>query len=191
LSAVILRSAADEITEVPANIFNDAVLQRRIRVIGEVTDTADIQVRLRSASQADLEEANRRFHIVSRALRGEAHDAVPPRTLRRWIAAYQTGEGQDGNGYTGLLPKPNQGNTTRKLSERARALMDEHIEKDYESLKQKTMYAAWAALGRVRGSRCSRRGCRGTRLMRRLYMKDTPELPYGNALLRCTSSHVS
>lgn len=146
LSAVILRSAADEITEIPANLFNDAVLQRRIRVIGEITETADIQGRLRLASQADLEEANRRFHIVSRALRGEEHDAVPPRTLRRWIAAYRTGEGQDGNGYTGLLPKPNHGNTTGKLSEKARSLMDEHIEKDYESLKQKTMYAAWAAL---------------------------------------------
>jgi hypothetical protein len=145
-SVVILRSAEDEITEIPASIFSDAVRQRRICVIGEVTDTADIQARLRSASQADLEEANRRFHIVSRALSGEAHDAVPPRTLRRWIAAYRTGQGQDGNGYTGLLPRPNQGNTTSKLSEKARSLMDEHIENDYESLKQKTMYAAWAAL---------------------------------------------
>ncbi|MGA7413140.1 MAG: hypothetical protein WBW33_21870 [Bryobacteraceae bacterium] len=146
LNAVILRSAEDEITEIPANIFNDAVRQRRIRVIGEVTDTPDIQARLRSASQADLEAATRRFHIVSRALRGEAHDAMPSRTLRRWVAAYRTGEGQDGNGYTGLLPKPNQGNTTRKLSEKARSLMDDYIEKDYESLKQKTIFASWAAM---------------------------------------------
>jgi transposase InsO family protein len=146
LSVVILSSAEDEITEIPASIFSDAVRQKRICVIGEVTDTADIQARLHSASQADLEEANRRFHIVSRALRGEAHDAVPPRTLRRWIAAYRTGHGQDGNGYTGLLPRPNHGNTTSKLSEKARLLMDEHIENEYESLKQKTMYAAWAAL---------------------------------------------
>lgn len=146
LSAVTLRSAADEITEIPTNLFNDAVLQGRIRPIGEVAVKGDMQVRLRSASQADLEEANRRFHIVSRALRGEAHDAVPPRTLRRWITAYRAGEGQDGNGYTGLLPRPNQGNTTSKLSEKARSLMGEHIEKDYESLKQKTMYAAWATL---------------------------------------------
>jgi hypothetical protein len=60
---------------------HDAVLQRRIRVIGEVTDAADIQARLRSASQVDLKHANRRFHIVSRPLHGEAHDAVPPRTF--------------------------------------------------------------------------------------------------------------
>ncbi|MDZ4801910.1 MAG: DDE-type integrase/transposase/recombinase, partial [Bryobacteraceae bacterium] len=146
LSAVILRSADQEIAEIPADIFNDAVLQRRIRVSGEVTDTEGIQARLRSASQTDLEEATRRFHIVSRALRGEAHDAMPPRTLRRWIAAYRTGEERHGNGYTGLLPATNRGNSTSKLSEKARSLMDEHIEKDYESLKQKTMYAAWTAL---------------------------------------------
>jgi transposase InsO family protein len=146
LSAVILRSVDEEITEIPADIFNNAVRQKRIRVIGEVTDTADIQGCLLSASQADLEETTRRFHIVSRALRGEAHDTVPPRTLRRWIAAYRTAEEQHGCGYTGLLPKPNHGNPTSKLSEKARSLMDEYIEKDYESVKQKTMYAVWAAL---------------------------------------------
>lgn len=146
LGAVILRAATDELIEIPASLFHDAVRQKRIRVIGDVTEAAAIQQRLLSASQANLEEANRRFHIVSQALRGETQDAVPARTLRRWIAAYRAGEGQDGNGYTGLLPKPNQGNTTGKLSGKARSLMGDYIEKDYESLKQKTMYAAWAAL---------------------------------------------
>ena len=146
LNAVILRSSDEKITEIPADIFNDAVLQRRIRVTGEVTDTEDLHARLRSASQADLEEATRRFHIVSSALRGDAHDAVPPRTLRRWIAAYRIGEAKHGNGYMGLLPTPNHGNPSSKLSEKARSLMDEHIEKDYESLKQKTMYVTWTAL---------------------------------------------
>ena len=146
LNAVILRSSDEKITEIPADMFNDAVLQGRIRVTGEVTDTEDLHARLRWASQTDLEEATRRFHIVSSALRGEAHDAVPLRTLRRWIAAYRIGEAQHGNGYMGLLPAPNHGNPMSKLSEKARSLMNEHIEKDYESLKQKTMYAAWTAL---------------------------------------------
>ncbi len=50
---------------------------------------SQIQHRLLLASEADLAEATRRFHIVSRALRGERHDPVPCRTLRRWIAAYR------------------------------------------------------------------------------------------------------
>jgi hypothetical protein len=147
LRAIVLRSSDGEITEIPSDIFNDAVRQNRIRVISnrDATPTA-IQERLLSASEADLEKATRRFHVVSRALRREPHDAVPPRTLRRWIAAYRAGEEQHGNGYTGLLPKPNPGNRSRKLSEKVRLMMDDHIAKDYESLKQKTMYAAWATL---------------------------------------------
>jgi hypothetical protein len=89
--AVVLRSSDEEITEIPVDIFNNAVRQGRIRVIGErnASDPVEIQKRLLSASAADLEEATRRFHIVSRALRGEAHEAVPCRTLRRWISAYR------------------------------------------------------------------------------------------------------
>ena len=48
-----------------------------------------IQQRLLLASEADLADATRRFHIVSRELGGEPHDRVPRRTLRRWIAAYR------------------------------------------------------------------------------------------------------
>lgn len=41
------------------------------------------------------------FQMVSRALRGEPHDDIPPRTLRRWIAAYRAAEHKDGSGYLG------------------------------------------------------------------------------------------
>jgi putative transposase len=148
LSAIVLRSADGEITEIPPALFSDALRREHIRIIGERngTDVAEIQERLLSANEADLEEATRRFQIVSRALRGESHDSVPSRTLRRWISAYRAGEAMHGNGYTGLLPKPNHGNPASKLSEKVRSLMEEHIEKDYESLKQKTMYAAWIGL---------------------------------------------
>ena len=137
-----------EITEIPPDLFSAAFRQERIRIIGErnVTDIAEIHERLLLAKEADLEEGTRRLHIVSRALRGESHEPVPPRTLRRWISAYRAGEAQYGNGYTGLLPKPNHGNLMSKLSEKARSLMGEHIAKDYESPKQKTMFAVSANL---------------------------------------------
>ena len=147
-SAVVLRSADGEITEIPGDLYKDAVRQNRIRVIGEAArETRHSGSAWFQPAEADLEEATRRFQIVSRALRGETHDAVPPRTLRRWIAAYRTGERTAWQWlYRLVMPKPNHGNPTSKLSEKARSLMNEHIDKDYESLKQKTMYAAWAAL---------------------------------------------
>lgn len=108
--------------------------------------TAEIQQRLLLASETDLAEATRRFQIVSQALRGETPALTPPRTLRRWIAAWRTAEEQHGNGYIGLLPRPNHGNPTSKLPEMASSLMIEFIDKDYETLKQKTMCMAWSAL---------------------------------------------
>ena len=113
---------------------------------GTVNNTSQIQRRLLLASEADLAEATRRFHIVSRALRGERHGPVPCRTLRRWIAAYRAAEIEHQSGHLGLLPKPNHGNPENKLPEQARSLMMKFIDKDYESLKQKTMYATWSAL---------------------------------------------
>ena len=71
---------------------------------------------------------------------------MPCRTLERWIAAYRAAQMQHDSGYLGLLPKPNRGNRENRLPEQVRSLMMEFIEKDYESLKQKTMYATWSAL---------------------------------------------
>jgi transposase InsO family protein len=107
---------------------------------------SEIQHRLLLASEADLAEATRRFQIVSRALRGDSHVSAPSRTLRRWIAAWRTAEELNGNGYIGLLPRPNHGNPAAKLPEKTRSMMSEFIDKDYETLKQKTMYASWSAL---------------------------------------------
>jgi putative transposase len=113
---------------------------------GTETAAERIQQHLFLASETDLAEATHRFHIVALAMRGETHDAVPVRTLRRWIAAYRAAQIEHDCGYLGLLPKPNHGNPVNRLSEEARSLMMEFIDKDYESLKQKTMYATWSAL---------------------------------------------
>lgn len=113
---------------------------------GTALTTERIQHRLFLASETDLAEATHRFHIIALALRSEPHDPIPSRTLRRWIAAYRTAQIEHDCGYLGLLPKPNHGNPVNRLTEEARSLMAEFIDKDYESLKQKTMYTTWSAL---------------------------------------------
>ncbi len=106
---------------------------------------------LTSASEQDLKTANERFHHVKCYLDGERiSPAVPGRTLRLWLARYRLAEAQYGNGYVGLLPKTGgRGNRTLRLPEASRNLLAEFIANDYESLKQKTRAASWAALKRT------------------------------------------
>lgn len=146
----IITLAAEDgsIVEIPSDTFHKLLQQNRINEIGSGPENKSPQIhqRLLAASEADLAQATRRFDIVSQALRGEPCQSVPPRTLRRWIAAYRITQDEQGSGYLGLLPKPNMGNPANKLPEKAKSLMIEFIDKDYETLKQKTMYAAWSAL---------------------------------------------
>jgi len=102
------------------------------------------------ASEEDLRVANHRVAIVRPHLSGEpsfGEQPVPSRTLRRWISRYRAAESQFGAGYLGLLPRTkHRGNSTRRLSEEALRVMNEVIESEYETVKQKTKIACWAIL---------------------------------------------
>ena len=57
---------------------------------------------------------------------------------------------QYSNGYVGLLPKTgSRGNRKPRLPEASRNLLIEFVTNDFESLKQKTRAASWAALKRA------------------------------------------
>jgi hypothetical protein len=104
-----------------------------------------------AARQDDLKIANERFSIVKCHLEGEAVPvSIPARTLRSWLAQYRTANEKYGNGYVGLLPKTaSRGNRNPRLPEASRKLLDEFVSNDFESLKQKTRAASWAALKRT------------------------------------------
>jgi transposase InsO family protein len=105
---------------------------------------------LTAASEQDLKTANERFHYVKRHLDGEVSPAVSGRTLRFWLARYRLAKEQYGNGFVGLLPKTgSRGNRTARLPEESRNLLAEFVTNDYESLKQKSRAASWAALKRT------------------------------------------
>jgi transposase InsO family protein len=105
---------------------------------------------LASASEDDLRVANQRFEIVRRHLNGESLPdgaSVPQRTLRLWVARYREAKAQHGSGYLGLIPQTSQrGNRGSKLPEESQTLLNQFIEQNYETLKQKSKFVAWAAL---------------------------------------------
>jgi putative transposase len=111
---------------------------------------------LKMLSNAD-EEALRMANLRCRVVRGrlqngpcDADPSVPSRTLRRWAASYRAAETKYGNGYLGLLPRSHdRGNSTQRLQESTRLLMNEFIAGDYETLKQKSIYISWIGLKRA------------------------------------------
>lgn len=105
---------------------------------------------LMRANEKDLRVANHRVVLVRRHLSGEApldEQPVASRTIRRWISRYRAAESQFGAGYLGLLPRTkHRGNYTRRLSEQALQTMNEVIDGEYETVRQRTRIACWAIL---------------------------------------------
>jgi transposase InsO family protein len=102
------------------------------------------------SSEDDLREANHRADVVRRRLSGEPPtdgETISARTLRRWISRYRAAESEWGAGYVGLLPRSShRGNSTRRLPEESLRLMNEVIEWEYETVRQKSRVACWAIL---------------------------------------------
>ena len=91
LNAVTLRAEDGSIVEIPMDTFHECIRQNRIKETrsGPQNRAPQIHQRILVASEGDLARDPRRFHIVSRALRGETCETVSLRTLRRWITAYR------------------------------------------------------------------------------------------------------
>jgi hypothetical protein len=143
-------------------VFRDAETARAFELVGidERANgrlNADNNGRLIRASPTDLREANRRYTILAPYLTGMPvrNATTPERTIRDWLARWRVAERIDGCGFVGLLPRlSNSGNRLWKLPEATLALMDEFLDADYETLKQKRKFAVYAALVRT----CEDRG---------------------------------
>ena len=106
-----------------------------------------------TAGENDLHVANHRAVFIRRYLQENilpASSEVPVRTFYVWLARYRQAESSYGNGFLGLLPQLSQrGNRNPKLPEASRSALQEFIEQDYETRKQKTRYASWISLKRA------------------------------------------
>lgn len=104
---------------------------------------------LQRASPEDLSEANRRYQIILPELQGIAtmDTGTPARTRRRWKEKFRLAERLYGCGYLGLIQAARQrGNRTAKLPPETKALQDEFIEDQYETLKQKNKRVVYGQL---------------------------------------------
>ena len=142
------------LTEIPVETFDMLVKDGRIAgAEPRLTPGSTHSELLSTASEADLKVANHRFEVVRRHLNGEPPreaTRMPERTLRLWVAKYKEAQKQYGSGYLGLIPRSSQrGNHGGKLPEGTRALLNQFVEQDYETLKQKTRFATWAMLLRA------------------------------------------
>ena len=151
-TSVGLLSQDQGLTELPITAFESLVCQGRIEVTPNDSDRPSDSIceRLSRACESDLRVANQWARMISQYLdsgRLPAETKVPMRTFYRWLGRYRQAEARYGSGFLGLLPQPSRrGNCTPRLPEASRSLMEEHIEKDYETPKQKTRYASWVGL---------------------------------------------
>ena len=152
-TSITLLSADQKLTEIPTLGFQVLMADNRLTVIAAdvVRETdAVARDRLSRASESDLKVATHRCDLVRHSFdSGElpSKTEVPERTFFRWLGKYRKAEAAHGSGFLGVLPRSGErGNHTPKLPETSLRLMREHIERDYETLKQKTKYASWIQL---------------------------------------------
>jgi putative transposase len=100
----------------------------------------EVHERIMQADKAALQEANRRYAIISPVLSGESllNCSIPARTVRDWVAKYRAARETLGCGYVGLLPRVQErGNRKPRLPEPVVKILDQFIDKEYENHKQK------------------------------------------------------
>ena len=152
-TSVSLLSPDQSLADVPASAFESLFREHRLTIIscdaGAPRDSA-ARDRLALASEADLKVATNRSGLVRKYLDTATLPTsvgVPARTFFRWLGRYREAEATYGNGFLGLLPRSgDRGNRAAKLPAASLRLMQEHIERDYETLKQKTKYSSWISL---------------------------------------------
>ena len=101
------------------------------------------------ASPEDQAEALRRYEVIKPYLEGEKreYEVISPRTIRDWKAKYLAAQQKECCGYLGLLShRKAKGNRQRKLPEATVNMMEEFIDQQYETLKQKSKWSVYCSL---------------------------------------------
>lgn len=108
---------------------------------------SEVQARFKRADIQQLKEASDRYEIIRPVLNGEAStdNTTQGRKIRRWVAKYREAERTLGCGYVGLLPDYRKsGNRLPRLTEKSVELINQFIETQYETHKQKNKSEVYA-----------------------------------------------
>jgi transposase InsO family protein len=161
-TAVCLLSREQGFAELPVVAAENLVREGRLCIASETPECGlvpTVRNRLLTAGPDDLRAANHRYNVVTQYLITGAVPAgadTPARTVFRWVARFRHAEATLGNGFAGLLPEVSRrGNRNSKLPAASLQLMLEHIETDYETIKQKSMYASWTQLKLACEAKCT------------------------------------
>ena len=134
---------------IPVNTFNELAKSGAIEGLKKTEITAihpEITRILQSANAVALATANRRLSFVLEAIENQSNaleSTVCERSLRRWRNNFEQAKKLYGNGFIGLIPKPNNGNRKRKISNASLECMQETIESDFETIKQKRLSSVY------------------------------------------------
>jgi transposase InsO family protein len=146
-----LRAQDGNLVKLPNIAFENLVKRDEITGLADPSPEQLCQAArdiLNQASLQDLQEANRRYHIIAPILKGQPPDnTTPARTRREWLARYRQAEQAWGNGFLGLVPlRARRGNRQPKLPSETVTLLEQFIETKYETLKQKSKRAVYGQL---------------------------------------------
>lgn len=150
---VMLLSEDKQFVPVPNETFAELIRTGRLTGLSAHMAPAreeEGRMLLRQASPAALEEANRRYTIITTGCTPPSSaQPVPARTVRRWRAQFHEAEVAHGNGLVGLLPRwRDRGNRLPRLDECAEALLETFITTHYETLKQQPKREVYLLLER-------------------------------------------
>ncbi|WP_411953782.1 TnsA endonuclease N-terminal domain-containing protein [Alkalibacillus sp. S2W] len=139
----------EEIIDWPIQKFYHLIEQGNIRGVKNSSDKNNSVIKdiLNSTDERDLLEANKRNEVLNNYLEeGFTPDeiGVTKRTIYRWKEKYDQAVENYGNGFIGLIPsKSSRGNHTVKIPQNTLEFLQETIENEYKSIKQKSVKAVY------------------------------------------------
>ena len=151
-SEIILRGEQEKLIQLRRSEFEILVQQGKITNLKfdrPKTISSEGWDKFYKASPEDLAEALRRYEVIKPYLHGEKpeYEVISPRTIRDWKSKYLAAQQQEGCGYLGLLShRQAKGNRQRKLPEATLKLIEEFIDRHYETLKHKSMWSVYCSL---------------------------------------------
>ncbi|BAT53461.1 Integrase catalytic region [Nostoc sp. NIES-3756] len=132
--------------DLPNHVFETLVRDKKITSLQtpeEPTINSEVEELLRKASTEDRKEATSRYKAIEAFLNGNSSNK-PNRSQRRWIASYRKAEKTYGRGFIGLLPKHRDKGWRRQgIPEEVLLFMQQHIEINYENIKQHSIRHAY------------------------------------------------